>query len=78
LFRRSLALAAIALALSCIGAEAKPKPGRHPGPPPQGSRGTRSSAPEFDAKASGAALAFLIGSVLVLTERRRRPAPDRS
>jgi cytochrome c-type biogenesis protein CcmH/NrfF len=31
-------------------------------------------APEFDARASGAALALLVGGALLLSERRRRPA----
>jgi MYXO-CTERM domain-containing protein len=31
-------------------------------------------APEFDPRASGAALALLVGGALLLSERRRRPA----
>jgi hypothetical protein len=37
-------------------------------------RGAR-HAPEFDPKASGAALALLVGGTLLLSERRRRLHP---
>jgi hypothetical protein len=33
-------------------------------------------APEFDPKAAGAAIAFLIGGTLLLSERRRRNTPE--
>ena len=56
----------VALALFSATADAKPKdgrPGRGPNP---------ISAPEFDAKTAGAAVALLVGGAVVLTERLRR------
>jgi hypothetical protein len=38
-------------------------------------RGGGRHAPEFDPKASGAALALLVGGTLLLSERRRRLHP---
>lgn len=58
--------------------DAKPKPGSGAGPKPGkggGGGGNGSgvvTAPEFDTRSAGAAVALLVGGVLVLSERRRR------
>jgi hypothetical protein len=54
----------LVLALTSVTADAQEQQRRR--------RQTR-HAPEFDAKASGAALALLVGGALLLSERRRRP-----
>ena len=62
---RLLTATAVALALFPAGALAKPKPDK---PKP---KAATLSAPEFDARSAGAALALLLGGILVLAERRR-------
>jgi hypothetical protein len=65
MIRKLLWVVPLVLALSSgsIGAKPKDKPDKPPKP---------TSAPEFDARASGAALALLLGGAWVLSERRRR------
>jgi hypothetical protein len=66
MFRKLLWVVPLGLALSSVGSEAKPKD-KPPKP---------IDAPELDMRASGAALALLVGGALVLSERRRRK-PER-
>jgi len=61
MIRKLLWVAPVVLALSAVTSDAKPKPNPKP-----------TSAPEFDPRAAGAALAFLLGGAWVLSERLRR------
>ena len=54
----------LSLVLSVIAAEAQTTP-------------RRTNAPELEPRASGAALALLVGSVLLLSDLRRRRDPKR-
>lgn len=66
MLKRFLLLVPIVLALSSFDAVAKPKPDKGGGGP------SPISAPEFDAKTAGAAVALLVGGVAVLSARLRR------
>jgi hypothetical protein len=62
MLKRLIWVLPLVLALTSVSADAQERRRRQ----------TR-HAPEFDAKASGAALALLVGGALLLSERRRRP-----
>jgi hypothetical protein len=61
MIRKLLWVVPVVLALSAVSSDAKPKKPPRP-----------ASAPEFDPRAAGAALAFLVGGAWVIAERLRR------
>jgi hypothetical protein len=66
MLKRLLWVVPLLLALTSVSVDAQEQMRRK--------RGAR-HAPEFDPKASGAALALLVGGTLLLSERRRRLHP---
>jgi hypothetical protein len=70
MLKKLLWVVPLSLALSVIAADAKSK-----GDDDKSKKKTH--APEFDPRATGAALALLVGGVLLLSDLRRRRDPER-